>query len=106
MRSTRSKEPSPKVIRPDEFCGSGLDQPGFELLKISSEIGYGVVTKRFFKSGDFLLEYAGERISKKEATDREKSYAKKGIGCYMFTDILGIKKRFCIDATGDTQLCW
>ncbi|XP_066916052.1 uncharacterized protein [Clytia hemisphaerica] len=92
-------------IKASTYCDTGSDQPGFELLKISDQIGYGVVTKKAFKSGDFLLEYTGDRISKSDALRREKHYKNQGLGCYIFFDIEGIRKRFCIDATTNNQLC-
>lgn len=41
-------------------------------------IGFGVVTTKIFKRGEFLLEYVGERISPKDAQERMALGIKKG----------------------------
>lgn len=47
--------------------------------------GRGVVTNKPFRKGDFLCEYAGELISRKEAVQREIEYANDpNIGSYMY----------------------
>ncbi|KAL3870153.1 hypothetical protein ACJMK2_038236, partial [Sinanodonta woodiana] len=50
----------------------------------------GVFTTKQFSRGDFLLEYAGERINSEEAEKREQSYRRKQRKetynrCYMYT---------------------
>ncbi|EDV22448.1 N-lysine methyltransferase KMT5A-A [Trichoplax sp. H2] len=65
--------------------------------------GRGIVTTKPFKKGDFLCEYAGELISRKEALQREVSYGKDpNIGNYMyFFSYKG--SDFCVDATKETD---
>lgn len=47
--------------------------------------GRGIIVSRPVWSGEFLCEYAGERICDKEARKREKEYMKDDIiGCYMY----------------------
>lgn len=46
--------------------------------------GYGVVAEKEFRKGDFLVEYKGDLIQADEAARREKLYAKKRHGCFMF----------------------
>lgn len=47
--------------------------------------GRGVTTVRPLRSGDFVLEYAGELIDHQEARLREQLYAAdKSVGCYMY----------------------
>lgn len=49
------------------------------------EKGRGVVTCQQFSKGDFLCEYAGERITEKEAKKREEKYSQDpSVGCYMY----------------------
>lgn len=44
--------------------------------------GFGVFTTQQFTKGSFLLEYVGERITPKEADEREKR--KKNGNCYVY----------------------
>ena len=47
--------------------------------------GRGVVATKPFRRGDFVVEYAGDRINIPEAKEREAKYSKKSdIGCYMY----------------------
>jgi histone-lysine N-methyltransferase SETD8 len=46
--------------------------------------GSGVFCTTDFKKGEFLLEYAGDYISHKEALDREKTYAEQEKGSFIF----------------------
>lgn len=47
--------------------------------------GRGIVTTRFFKRGEFVVEYIGDLISMQEANDRETNYsADDNMGCYMY----------------------
>ena len=47
--------------------------------------GRGVVATKPFRRGDFVVEYAGDRIDLKDAKEREANYSKKSdIGCYMY----------------------
>ena len=43
-------------------------------------------TTKAFCKGDFLLQYAGELLSKQEAVDVEKKH-KNNKSCYMFLDL-------------------
>ena len=47
-----------------------------------SEKGRGVKSTRYFKKGEYIVEYAGELISGNEAKLREKTY--NSSQCYMF----------------------
>ncbi|XP_064619473.1 N-lysine methyltransferase KMT5A-A-like [Lineus longissimus] len=62
----------------------GMDPSGFQARYIDEQIGRGVFTLQDIKKGDFLLEYSGELISKKEALQREEEYKMKEKGNYMF----------------------
>ena len=47
--------------------------------------GRGVVATKYFKRGDFVVEYAGELIKLDEAKERETKYSmNEQIGCYMY----------------------
>lgn len=47
--------------------------------------GRGIVARRQFAKGEFVVEYAGELIKMDEARDREKLYATdQNTGCYMY----------------------
>ena len=54
--------------------------------------GCGVFTTKDFSKGDFLLEYVGERITRKEALKRETNYkASQGSFLFFFFDGQGRK---------------
>ena len=47
--------------------------------------GRGIVARRHFSKGEFVVEYAGELIKMDEAREREKLYAQdQNTGCYMY----------------------
>ncbi|KAL3889220.1 hypothetical protein ACJMK2_001567, partial [Sinanodonta woodiana] len=80
------------------YIKSGLDKEEFSVKFISKEIGQGVFAACTFHKGDFLLEYFGERITKSQAEDREKTiYARnKRFYLYIFKHD---GKEMCTDAT-------
>jgi len=47
-------------------------------------VGYGVVARKEFAKGDFLLVYDGDLIDKKEALARNEEYKKQMAGCFMY----------------------
>ncbi|CAH3186026.1 unnamed protein product, partial [Porites lobata] len=59
--------------------------------------GKGVFTTREFKSGDFLLEYRGEIVGRKEAEERENKYLPHHGSFMYFFQWEG--KTYCNDAT-------
>ncbi|XP_014244326.1 N-lysine methyltransferase KMT5A-A [Cimex lectularius] len=61
--------------------------------------GRGIVAKRNFLRGDFVVEYAGELISLEEAKIREAIYSQdQNTGCYMYY-FMYKNTQFCVDAT-------
>jgi SET domain-containing protein len=64
-------------------------QPSFTQVKgipkpfLNFSLGRGVFTKRSFCKGEFLLEYKGELVSKKEGCSREDTYP-ADVGSYLF----------------------
>lgn len=65
--------------------------------------GRGVLTKRPFTRGEFVVEYAGELIGVAEAREREAKYAMDpDAGCYMYYFRHG-DQQYCIDATEETD---
>uniref|UniRef100_A0A7M5VDA7 SET domain-containing protein n=1 Tax=Clytia hemisphaerica TaxID=252671 RepID=A0A7M5VDA7_9CNID len=65
--------------------------------------GKGVFATKRFLVGDFLMEYAGERISYDEAVKRESDYEYNGIGCFIYFSLKGPTGEFCLDATSSRQ---
>uniref|UniRef100_H2ZMV0 SET domain-containing protein n=1 Tax=Ciona savignyi TaxID=51511 RepID=H2ZMV0_CIOSA len=64
--------------------------------------GRGVVAKRAFTRGEFVVEYAGDLISWQEARSREQEYAcDTSIGCYMYY-FNARNTNYCIDATSES----
>ncbi|XP_054708845.1 N-lysine methyltransferase KMT5A-like [Uloborus diversus] len=77
------------------------DEKGFE-VKEFPEKGRGVITTKFFKKGEFVLEYDGDFIDYSEAKKREELYsAKENTGCYMYY-FQYMNKTYCIDATKES----
>ena len=67
------------------------------------EKGRGIITTKDFKKNDFLVEYAGDFISLKEAKKREVQYSKDELpGGYIY-HFRSHEKPYCIDATAETE---
>lgn len=47
-------------------------------------IGWGVFATKEHPKESFLLQYVGELVSGEEAEKREKMYAKRNLGSYLF----------------------
>lgn len=104
MKSILEQQPVKKQRLSQEenlrfWCESGLDQDGFEKKLIDKKIGFGVFTTQQFTKGSFLLEYVGERITPKEADEREKR--KKNGHCYVY--YFKWNGMRCIDASESYQ---
>lgn len=71
-------------------------------LEVMDEVGIkgrGVKTLKFIKRKDFVCEYAGILLNKKEAKKMEEKYSKDYTkGCFMFF-FEDNGKQYCIDAT-------
>ncbi|KAL5013701.1 hypothetical protein ScPMuIL_007971 [Solemya velum] len=99
-RKHGSSKPKPLDLQKAvESCKLGQDQDGFCVKFIDKDIGQGVFTTREFKPDEFLLEYAGELLSYKEASRRESSYTEVD-GSFLFF-FNAQNKVLCIDATFD-----
>uniref|UniRef100_A0A8W8NKX8 SET domain-containing protein n=1 Tax=Magallana gigas TaxID=29159 RepID=A0A8W8NKX8_MAGGI len=91
-----------KRLSPDaeaqRYCEAGLDKDGFEVKYISDYKGFGVFSVAEHAKGDFLLQYAGEKITKNEATERMKKSTENKFFfyCYKGQDL-------CIDAEGEQE---
>ncbi|KAL5007795.1 hypothetical protein ScPMuIL_016601 [Solemya velum] len=95
-----SSKPKPLDLQKAvESCKLGQDQDGFCVKFIDKDIGQGVFTTRKFKPDEFLLEYAGELLSYKEASRRESSYTEVDGSFLVFFNAQN--KVLCIDATFD-----
>ena len=54
-------------------------------IRDTPDKGKGAFKTRFFQKGEFVSEYTGKLITKKEAIEKEKHYLKKpGTSCYMY----------------------
>lgn len=63
-----------------------VDSPSLWYLVTSCQswfAGKGVFAKKDYKKGEFILEYDGELISRREGENREKNYS-SGLGSYIF----------------------
>lgn len=77
-------------------CEDGLAVIDFE------DKGRGVVATKPFKTGSFVIEYAGDHIDWEEAKKREDEYSKDpSIGCYMYY-FSACNRNYCVDATVET----
>ncbi|XP_054862388.1 uncharacterized protein LOC118469710 [Amphiprion ocellaris] len=94
MRPQRAK------IKPKEeakyFASLGKDKDGFEVQFINSYKGRGVFSRHYFQKGEFLIEYRGEIISKKEHENRLRLYH-DALKVFMF-EFRHDGKKLCIDA--------
>ncbi|KAK2708539.1 N-lysine methyltransferase KMT5A-B-like isoform X2 [Artemia franciscana] len=70
-------------------------------VELFPEKGRGVVTTRYFKKGEFVLEYAGDLIDIVEAKRREAVYSQdQNLGSFMY--YFQYKNvSYCIDATAE-----
>ncbi|XP_071943894.1 N-lysine methyltransferase KMT5A-like [Antedon mediterranea] len=76
-------------------------EEGIEVKDIVGK-GRGVVATRHFSKGDFIVEYAGNLIDRKEAKLKEAEYLQDtSIGCYMYYFIYK-NKQYCVDATAES----
>ncbi|KAK9892407.1 hypothetical protein WA026_019857 [Henosepilachna vigintioctopunctata] len=65
--------------------------------------GRGIVADKYFKKGDFVVEYSGDLIDMAEAKKREEMYAlDQNTGCYMYY-FKHNNQQYCIDATPETD---
>ncbi|CAK8680702.1 unnamed protein product [Clavelina lepadiformis] len=77
-------------------------EDGLEVAEIENK-GRGVIATKQFVHGEFIVEYAGDLITWKEAKKREVKYASDtNVGCYMYY-FNSKAKRFCIDATNESS---
>ncbi|KAJ0006435.1 hypothetical protein NQD34_013708 [Periophthalmus magnuspinnatus] len=84
MASTRSRRPKRNPIQEATYFSSlGKDKNDFDIKYINSFKGRGVFSCRDFQKGDFLIEYRGEVITKKEQECRLKVYH-KALKVFMF----------------------
>uniref|UniRef100_K1PFJ0 Histone-lysine N-methyltransferase pr-set7 n=1 Tax=Magallana gigas TaxID=29159 RepID=K1PFJ0_MAGGI len=67
----------------DHYIKLKLDKDGCEVKHINDVIGKGVFAKKDYKKGEFILEYDGELISRREGENREKNYS-SALGSYIF----------------------
>ena len=61
--------------------------------------GRGIEAQKHFKTGNFIVEYAGDLMDLSEAKQRENKYA--AMGCYMYY-FKHSDKQWCIDATAES----
>lgn len=98
MRKTRrSENKSDPVLTAKYYCKQKGDQGGFKKIYINENIGDGVFAIKDFKCGEFLLEYAGNLVSKVEGEKLQKKYS-EDVGSFLF-----FYNDYCIDATHNTQ---
>lgn len=99
-RKTRSALAKERQKNVEDAILNG-DEDGFKVTEFDNK-GRGVTTIRPLRSGDFVLEYAGELIDHQEARLREQLYAAdKSVGCYMYYFSCR-NKQYCVDATKES----
>lgn len=77
-------------------------EEGLEIHNFEGK-GRGIVARRQFAKGEFVVEYAGELIKMDEARDREKLYATdQNTGCYMYY-FKYRNQQYCVDATPESD---
>ncbi|XP_057311957.1 uncharacterized protein LOC130649644 isoform X1 [Hydractinia symbiolongicarpus] len=95
-RRQNKRETDPRSIA-KYYCKQKADQSGFQKLFINDNIGFGVFATKTFQHGEFLLEYAGNCISKVEGEKLQSTYPDEA-GSFLF-----FYNNSCIDATENTQ---
>ncbi|GBP65921.1 hypothetical protein EVAR_89414_1 [Eumeta japonica] len=75
-------------------------EDGLEIAVFEGK-GRGVIARRPFHRGQFVVEYAGELVGVAEAREREARYALTGAGCYMYY-FKHNDQQYCIDATAES----
>ncbi|XP_055999196.1 uncharacterized protein LOC125672892 isoform X3 [Ostrea edulis] len=84
-----------------DYINRGEEKPGCIVKEVNSVIGKGLFANKEYTAGEFIMEYAGELINRKEGLKREKCYPlEKGSYIYFF---LFDSKKFCLDATNSTK---
>nr|XP_034299375.1 uncharacterized protein LOC105334630 isoform X2 [Crassostrea gigas] len=83
------------------FIYRGEDKPGCAEKDVNSIIGKGLFAEKSYRRGEFIVEYAGDLISRKEGLRREKSYPARR-GSYIFFFVWNSKK-YCLDATESSR---
>lgn len=99
-RSSRSSEIKKKLTKEKEFHEKlkSQDESHIEISE-EGEKGKGIRCTRFLEKGEFVCEYSGELITKKEAEIREEKYGTDPkFGCYMYYFRLN-DRVWCVDAT-------
>ena len=72
---------------------------GLEVAEIPGK-GRGIKATRNFKKGEWLVEYAGEVITRETADSRDRQYEEEGKGMYLLDFTVGLSSTwYCIDAT-------
>ncbi|XP_077510667.1 SET domain containing 8 [Amblyomma americanum] len=99
-RKTKTTLAKEKQKHVEDAILNGIED-GFKIIEFADK-GRGVTSTRPLKSGDFVLEYAGELIDMQEAKLREEIYAADtSVGCYMYYFTCR-NKQYCVDATKET----
>eukprot|EP00039_Didymoeca_costata_P018539 m.333896 g.333896 ORF g.333896 m.333896 type:complete len:269 (-) comp17241_c0_seq1:1033-1839(-) len=105
-RSSRVKELAGKqtLAQVHDMIRNQLE-PGLREVAMPEKYGFGVLTSKKFKKGEYVCEYSGDLVTMKQAKERELSYIKednkKGLAvsmCYMYYLEHGGRK-LCVDAT-------
>ncbi|XP_061193714.1 uncharacterized protein LOC133201942 [Saccostrea echinata] len=77
------------------------DKPGCAEKDVDPIIGKGLYAEKAYLQGEFIVEYAGDLISRKEGIRRENTYpASKGSYIYFF---VWDSKKYCLDATESSR---
>ncbi|XP_033933855.2 uncharacterized protein [Pseudochaenichthys georgianus] len=83
------------------YIDTGGDKAGLDVQYINAIKGRGIFTSIPFQKGDFLIEYRGELISKKECARRLKLYP-VALKVFMF-DFHFDGKLWCVDAAKEDE---
>ncbi|XP_035763991.1 LOW QUALITY PROTEIN: N-lysine methyltransferase KMT5A-like [Neolamprologus brichardi] len=94
MRPPRAKiKPKDEAVK---FASLGQDKDGFEVKFINSVKGQGMFSRCNYNKGDFLLEYRGDVVTKKEYEKRTRLYH-DALKVFLF-EFRYNGKQLCIDA--------
>lgn len=99
-RKCKSKVEAEEKKQLEDAILSGKEE-GLKVQEIIGK-GRGVIATKFFKRGQFVVEYYGDLIDIDSAKDLEDKYSKDStVGCYMYYFEFK-NQRYCVDATKES----
>ncbi|XP_061191646.1 N-lysine methyltransferase KMT5A-like [Saccostrea echinata] len=105
LRSSRRNERAiPFDVAKEEalrYITLGKDKPGCSVKQVDHLIGKGLYAEKEYREGEFIVEYSGDLLLRKDGLEREIFYPlEKGSYIYFFA---WDSTKYCLDATNSKQ---